>query len=326
MPQVKRFATEGDIHYDVPLSRFASAAFADASDPASGLIADQVFPEIGVGKQSDFYYILNPDDFMRASDAERAPGTRANRIEFSVATSNYFAKNYALANETPLEDMVNADAPVQMRENSTNLIVSDLKLGQEVRVANLVTSISNVGSGVALSGATAWSALSSSTPIADASTARGFIRSRTGLTPNTAIMDDATFEILRQHPDLLDLYKYTSGGTVSEEEIARAFRVNRILVAGAVQNTANEGSAFVGANVWSNVCLFAHIGPATGLKSRTLGGRFSWRHPSFPANFGVKRTVMDEAGSEHVEVVEAGHYQDEQVIARDLGFLYTGTI
>lgn len=326
MRKIRRYGTGADFKaVDVPLSNFAVAAYAEEME---GMVADRLFPLVPVGKQSDGYYILTAADWLRINDAERAPGTRANRIEWSTSTSTYFCPNYALATETPLEDFINADVALNIRENNSDFIVENLKRGREKRVANICTSISNLGSGVALSGATAWSAYSSSTPLADVSTGRAFIRSRTGLAPNTMVMDDGTFDILRFHPDLLDLYKHTQPGGLTEADIAKAFRVKNLWVADAVENTAQDdvSATLTGADVWGNNALLCYVGPATGRKTKTFGVRFGWTNPIYGTAFATKRKVEDEAGEAHIEVQEAGHYEDEVVVARDLSYGFTSTL
>ena len=68
------------------------------------------------------------------------------------------------------------------------------------------------------------------------------------------------------------------------------------------------------------------VGATTGLQSQTFGLRFNWRPPSFPANMGVTRTVENAAGSQHVEIIEAGYYQDERIVAGELAYVIQNTL
>jgi len=307
----------GDAHVDVPLSNFAVRAF-DAGE--EGMVANELFPEIGVGKQSDKYYVIEKDAFLRVPNTLRAPRAKPRRVNFTVSSDSYFANNYALATDNALEDLSNADTAIQLRQNGTDLVVGLLRKDQEVRVANIVTSISNVGSGVTLSGSNKWGDPQSN-PMADVTTAHAFIRSQTGLVANTAVVDWDTLMILRRHPDLLDMYKYTSGGELNDGQIKEVLRVSKLLVPHGIKENALEGGTSSLTNVWGNVCVLARIGPATGVRSITAGGRFRWKNPIYPANFGVLTNVENRAGEAKVEVLEAGFYQDEKVIARDL--MYT---
>lgn len=314
----------GDAHHDVPLSNLAVMAF-DTQD--ADHVGDTLFPEVPVGKQSDRYYIIDGEAFLRVPDTRRAPRDKAKRVEFDVSSDSYFAHNFALAGENALEDLENADLAIQLRQNTTRLVVSVLKRDQELRIANLVTSITNLGSGVILSGANLWSAATSD-PLGDINTAHAFIRSRTGLLPNVAVVDWDTTMVLRRHPQLLDLYKYTVGGELTDGQLMAVLKVPQVLVGKGVRENQLEGSAASSmTNIWGNNCLLAHVTKTpTGLQTVSFGLRFRWKNPIFPSDFGVQTKVEAGAGERKVEVVEAGYYQDEKVVARNLSYLINTTL
>lgn len=308
----------GDAHFDVPLSNFASAGF-DITDDA--FIADRVFPVVNVGKQSDRYYQILKHDFNRKVETLRAPRTAANRITFSVSSDAYFADNFALAAENALEDLANADMAVGLRQNSIRLVQRVMRLDQEIRVASLVTTPANVGSSVLLTGADSWFSTQSADIIGQASSAHAFIRSQTGLIPNTAIIDWDSYQMALSNTRLFDAFKDSGGaaGFITDAHLARVLKVDNLLVGRAIVNTS--GSGWDAVNVWGNHCVFAQVSPATGLQSMTAGARFRWQPPIFPANFGVMTGVENGAGQRKVEIVEAGMFQDEKIIAQDL--IYT---
>ena len=248
-----------DGHLDVPLSNVAVRGFNDGTD---GLIGNSIFPEVPVGKQSDKYYIIDKAAFLRIPDALRAPKTQARNVEFRVSSESYFADNYALAAENALEDLANADNAIKLRENSTILVTGNLRRGAEERVANLITSASNLGSGVALTGANKWSDFVGSDPIADVNTGHATIRQNTGLRANTMIIDFDTIMVIRRHPKILDMFKYTSGGEVTDQALKDVFKVERILVGDGVKENQLEGDAASSmTNIWGNNAVLARIGP-----------------------------------------------------------------
>jgi hypothetical protein len=99
-----------------------------------------------------------------------------------------------------------------------------------------------------------------------------------------------------------------------------------MLISHGVLNTAIEGADAAMSNVWGNLFMLAHTGPGTGLRSQTFGGRFRWRNPIFPSDFNVQTAVYNRAGEEKVEVLEAGYFQDERIIARDLAYVIKDTL
>lgn len=313
--------TTRDVHIDVPLSNIAVEAFATGN-----FVGQQLFPVVDVRKQSDKYYTINKDSWLRIpSSTLRSPKQSPTRVEFDVSSDSYFADNFALASENAHEVLANADDPIQLRARTTRYLVDMLMRDQEVRIANLCTSITNIGSGVVLAGSNKWSNYLGSDPIADVTTGHAFIRSQTGLRANTAVMDADTYQIVRRHPVLLDMYKYTQGGLVNDTELREVFRVERLIVSDAIRNTAVEGAAFASANIWGNNFLLCHVAPATGVRTATFGLSFRWLHPDLPAPFGV-RVYNDPDPGKKTEITELSYYQDEKVIAKQLAYCVASTL
>lgn len=315
----------GDAHVDIPLSNLAVEAFSTGEEE---FIADALFPDVAVGKQSDKYYVIDKDRFLAlpTAGALRAPKTVARKVQFEVSSNSYFAHDYRLGNENALEDLANADMAIRLRENSVRVVVSELRRAQESRIANLVTSASNLGSGVLLTGTAKWNDFVNSSPLSAINTGHAFIRSQTGLLANTAVIDWDTMQVVRRHPELLDLYKYTSGGELAMQQLMDVFKVQRLLVGRGIQQNALPGGTSSMTNIWGNNVLLAHVETQTGLQTKTLGLRFSWRPEGFPLPFSVERQVFAGAGQPKVEVVETGHFQDEKLVAPDLGYLIGTTL
>jgi len=316
-------ASGPDVHHDTLLSNLAVAAFAN---PLDGLVGKQLFPVVPVPKQSNRYAILDKSAFLRNEDALRAPRTEARRVEFMVSSAPYFCDNYALASEIALEDLANADDVFALRDNTSQLVVGDLSRAEEIRLANICTSITNLGSGVQLTGAAKWSDFVNSDPLGDINTAHAFIQQRTGLIANTAVLDFDTYKILRRHPDLLDMYKYTASGMLTQDQIGEVLDVQQLLIARGIKENATEGQASSMGTIWGNVCFLAHIEQATGLQTRTFGLRFQWQPDGFPAPIVASTRREDGAGTRNVEIIQAEHFQDEVVVARDLAYLIQNTL
>lgn len=325
------YASDRGVYTDTPLSDFATAAFA-AANSMENFVAERFAPAINVGKQSAFYPVIDPQAFQRAevNGALRAPKTRANKVDWTLSSAQFFCHNYALAHDIALEDMRNEDAAVNLRENGTLLVVGGLKLLQEIRVANLVTSISNVGSGVVLTGVNKWSDAVNSDPLAAITTAQAFIRQRTGLRPNTAVVDEDTFAIMRRHPQLIDYYKYTAGGLLPASLIANLIGIPEanLLIAGGVRDNQREGlGASSITNIWGNCFVLAHVGANLGQQSQIPVARFQWNENGvYPNNLGVLTSQDDSAGSTHSETIEVGHFQSENIVARNLCYTIRDTV
>lgn len=314
--------TTRDVHIDTPLSNIAVEAFRSGN-----FVGPRLFPVVPVGKQSDVYYTITKNTWLRTpASTLRQPKTAPRRIEFDVSSDRYFADNFALGGENAHEALANADSPIMLRQRTTRMVVESLMRDMEVRIANQVTSISNVGSGVSLTGADKWSDYANSDPISAVNTAQAFIRGTTGVVPNTMLVDWDTWKVVRRHPVLLDIYKYTQAGLLTTAQLAEAFDIPNIIVADPIRNVAKEGATASITNIWGNNALICYVDPAApSIQTVTLGLGFRWQAPELPAAMAT-RVYDDPDPGKKVEIVEVGYYQDEKIVARDLAYLIGSTL
>lgn len=319
--------TQRAIHHDVPLSNYAVEAF--ASGPTQGFIAQTLFPIVPVSKETDEYYIIEPSTWLQVHSGRRSRMQAPNEVEWGVSSGNYTAKNWALRDANPLEDLANADTALDLRNTSADFVTSMLLRGYEQRVANIVTSISNCGSGVALTAGDKFSDYINSSPLAVVTTATAFLRKKTGLRPNVCAMDADTFDILSRHPELLDLFQYTQGGLVTTSDMAKVFKIPSIVIADGVYNSAvtnvDSGDVGVGANIWGNFLFLGHVTPGASMKVRSFGATMRWSPEGIQTPMQAYRYLDPDPGTKK-EWTEVGVYQDEKVVAKDLGYVVTGTL
>jgi len=310
------------VHHDRPLSNLSLMAF----ESSPGFIGQRLFPIINVGKESDRYYIIEKESWLRAPNALRARKSSAATVKYTVSSESYYCDNYALRTDNALEDLSNADTALQLRRDSALFLTDMLLRDLEVRTANIVTSISNVGSGVTLSGTSQWSDYVNSDPLADVTTGHAFIRQNTGLKANVAAMSEDTFEILRRHPQLLEMYKYTSGGQLDQQQLASALNVSELLISSAVYNSnlRNVSNTASMSTIFGNNLFLAHVRAGQTLKTQTFGLTFRWRPEGIASPMQAVR-YMDGDPSKKVEWTEVGHYIDNKVVAKDLGYLIAST-
>ena len=156
-------------------------------------------------------------------------------------------------------------------------------------------------------------------------TGHAFIRQNTGLVANTALLDFDTYQTVRRHPVLLDMYKYTQGGLVNDAELREVFKVQKLLVANCIRNAALENATASMVNIWGNNFLLCHVAPSTGMRTATFGLQFRWLNPELPAPWAV-RVYDDPDPGKKCEITEAGYYSTEKVIARELAYLVNATL
>jgi len=324
--------TKGDVHVNRPLTNISIAYLQDARD----FIADMVFPNIPVPKQSDSYWTYDRSFFNRDEMKIRAPGTESAGSGYEVDPNNtYFAPVRAFHHDIPDQVRANADEQINPDRDATNLITHKAMIHREVQWAaqyftTSIWSLDRTGVAAAPTGNEflQWNdALS--TPIEDIRNAKRNVKESTGYKPNTLVLGAAVIDSLYDHPDIVDRIKYgqTPNGPadVTVADLANLFKNPRILVSEGIQNTAAEGVAESNAFIMGKAALLCHSAPTPGLMTPSAGYTFSWTGFLGASSSGqrVKRFRMDALESDRIEIDMAF---DQKVVAADLGEFFATAV
>ena len=314
-------ATGHDVHIDQPLTEIL------INYRPTGMIADQVLPIVPVMKQSDLFYEFAQGDLWRIPDTVRAPLTKSKMVGFNISSSTYFAKNYALAAGVAIEDAVNADAALRLRESKGRFILDLLTLDWENRLAALVINTSNVGTVATVS--SLWSDHSNSDPVADFDAAIARIRDATGYLPTHAVIGWRAWQDLKRNSTLRALIFPAPGATqptaglLSTTQVANVFDLQQVLIGGTMRNTAAEGLDLTLADVWGPH-VFLYYSP--GMPSRetpAYGYSFRWTGPGI-ANLSVEDLGFDKRLKGNI--LDVGFYQDEKVTGSNFGTVIASVV
>ena len=313
--------TARDVHIDRPLSNLVVGF-----EPA-GTIVQDFLPVVQVAKQSDLYYKYTKGDFFRIpSTTIRAPKTKGRTVDFNVSSETYYAANYALVDEISYETMANQDTPLNVKEKSARNLKNLLMLDWENRVANQITSGSNLGSYAAVSSKWSDGTAGNSDPFGDMQTAKDAVRATTGLEANTIIMGQSVYNALIKHADILDRIKYVQRGVVTRDLLAALFDVDTVLIGSSIKNTAEEGQADSFSSIWGTNTIVAHLtsGPNTDGRDPSLGYAFRWTNPMFGSPMVAES--WDDPDHGNYTNLRVQYYQDEKIAAAELGYLWTGCV
>jgi hypothetical protein len=178
---------------------------------------------------------------------------------------------------------------------------------------------------VTLSGSNQWSDETGSNPIDDIELAKETVLKNTGFELNTMILGYQVFRKLRHHPDIVDRMKYTSSQVVTADMLARVFEIDRILVAKAVKNTANEGATASLDFTHGKSVLLAHVANRPGVMVPSAGYHFSWNKPNngLQSPISISRWYSDDRKAWRIEAEAAW---DNKVVASDLGYFITSAV
>lgn len=307
---------------DVPLTNI-STAYIQSQDH---FIASKVFPVVPVQKQTDKYYAYTKNDWFRDEAQVRADATESAGSGYGLSTGSYSCDVYAMHKDIGYQTRANADSQINLDRDAAQFVTQRLLLRQEIQFVTDFFAPSIWGTDSTPSNL--WSDQTNSDPISDVETGKTTILQNTGQMANTLVLGYQVYVALKQHPDIVDRIKYTTGvtgRTVTPELLAAMFDVDRVLVAKAVKATNNEGETAAYSFTHGKHALLCHVAPSPGLLTPSAGYMFSWQGVSdgLGANIGVRRIDMPTKRAERIEGEVAF---DAKVIAADLGYFFASVV
>lgn len=311
--------TRNTVHVDAPLTNI-SVAYIQRQDV---FIAPKVFPIVPVDKASDLYFTYTKNDWFRDEAKVRPPASESVGSGYGVSTATYSCVNYAIHKDIPDQVRNNEDAPLNSDRDATEFITQRILLRQEIAWAASYFTTSVWGTDATPSNL--WDNYSTSDPISDVETGKRTILVSTGFMPNTLVLGYDVFKALKNHPDIVDRYKYTSSEVITEQMLARLFGVQRILVAQAIKATNNEGATGAYDFIYGKNALLCYTAPNPTILTPSAGYVFAWRGVSgmYGATVGVKKFRMEHLASDRVEAEVAF---DHKVVATDLGYFFSAAV
>lgn len=310
--------TPSDVHVNGPLTNISIAFMQDARN----FVADRVFPNIPVAKQSDLYFTYPRGMFLRSEMKKRAPASESAGIDYKVSNANYFAEVYALHHDIPDQRRSNTDNPLQPDREATELLSLQALIHREKAWATNYFAAGVWANDPTPS--TLWDAASGSDPLGDIETGIETMGESTGFEPNKGVMGRPVWGVLKNHADIVDRIKYgqTAPGAakVSLMALAQLIEINEVMVSRAIENTAAEGATDVFAYIAGKHFLLTYAAPNPGLMVPTGGYTFSWSGYSGagPAGQRISRERVPLKKADRVEIEQA---YVQALISSDLGYL-----
>lgn len=316
------FIPKNQLHIDKHLSNVA------LNYKPVGFFAQDIAPIVIVNKQTDLIPEFSQADLWRIDDTTRAPGAEANRVSISVSSQQYVAKNYALRADITIEDRANADPNfIRTLEEGRVMGVQDkLMLDWDRRVALQVTSTSNVGTSanVASSWAGADGGFANADPYGDILNVMDDVEDGTGYRPNAIVFGGEAWREFRQSDTVIDKVRMTgvtgAGMAIAQNQVRDLFEVERVSIARAYFNSADEGQAQTLARIFDPHVLVYYVPPRASIVVPSFMYSFRWSGNGL-SNMTVERLPFDRRTKS--EGVEIGYYQDELITSSALGGLVT---
>jgi hypothetical protein len=165
-----------------------------------------------------------------------------------------------------------------------------------------------------------------STPIEDINGESLAIIEKTGKKPNTLILGPRTFNVLRNHPDLLDRIKHTQRGVITTDLMAGLFDVPSVYVMYGTRDTSVEGTTGSGSFslIGDNDALLCYAEQSPGLRKASAGYRFIWTAGGRPLQ-GARMKRIEVPLREGVKI-EGEVWKDEKVVSSVLGAFFAAAV
>lgn len=224
----------------------------------SNLIAGTVFPSLKVKQFTGLLAGYGKDHLRIVNSVVGGKGKYRQVEGITRKSSSYHIEGHGLTSIVTEEDYNNVEDPYDAEQDETMALTTILALEKEKGLADVLNNVSVLTQNITLSGTSQFNDYANSDVIKVMTDAKKTIKAATGEAPNTAIMDWGVAEVLRYHPQLLDLlgFKYSRPGGLGNEELAKALNLRKIFIPDAAYNSAKEGQADVMTPIWAkNIVL-----------------------------------------------------------------------
>jgi hypothetical protein len=305
---------------NVALSNYAKAYRNNA------FVSELIAPRVDVARQSFQYVIFDRANQRNDRDVLRAPGARPQTVRRTYSSDTYMCKSHALAASVPFEEEQYAlGLGFSAKQNATKLLIDRINLAREVYVASLArdnTKFTNY-SDLSVGGSVyPWDdyQVGHSHPIVDVDNAKDLIK-QSGVLANAFIISTPVYKNLRNHPDIIDRFKYTTPGAIGLAELSQVFGVPVTEAAAIVLDKSNVGSW-----IWGGDAVLTYTQPAPTMDDVSAMKTFNWAAaPMTAGGYGVLE-FPDPYLDAKTDWESVDWYWDTKVTAAETAYLFKNTV
>lgn len=282
------------------------------------LIADMLAPRIAVNKESGLYFKNDKSNLIVPGTTKRALNGVAERVTGKLTTANYSLVEHTL--EEWIDDRIlkTYDAPFDPQKNATNRIAGQLQIEKENELIAALAAATASGNVVDSAGNWATAGTNLRTAVL---TGKDYIHVRTGVRPNTLVLDRLTYnQLISTNTDFKASIAYTSDKTEKNMRnlIAGYFDVENVYIAGGIKQSLPESGT--GSFLWSTkgIAYLAYINPTPAIEEPSALYQF---YKEDMTTVDVRR----EEGSKS-DVVRATDFYTMKVVDSDCVYKFLDTV
>lgn len=297
-------------------------AFMEHLGTMDDFIALKVLPFVRMGRKSASFSALTRETLLQDAAASRAPRSAYNRLDFSAKDKIYNCKEYGL--ECPVDDsertqyMNDFDA----EDAATKITAEALMRQLEIRTAAAVFNTTTwTGASLFTDHSAAPWATAATDIIKQVVDKIEIVRKNCGRKPNALVIGAALEPHLLNNTGIRA--QFPGAQMITLEMIRNALRgifgLTKLLIGGAAKNTALEGQAFAGADVWGDTyAMVAHVAEeGSSLLTPCIGRTMLWQ-PDSPEPVTAEMYRAEEVRS---DIVRCRQNLDTFIIDPNFGHL-----
>lgn len=298
----------------------------DLAADQAGYIGTKVMPIVDVQSQAGTFGKIPIEQLLQNSDTKRAPGSGYSRGNFTFQNASYACQEHG--HEEVVDDREAKmyaeyfDAEVVSTARAYNAVLRNA----EKRIADAVFDTATwTGASLTTTITHEWDDATNAVPITDVEAAVQKIYDNSGLWANALVINRKVFRNLRLCDQIRDRISSNGAGAselqgeITAQQIAQAFDLQHVIVAGGTQNTANEGQSASMSPLWSGeYAMVCKVATSPDFKEPCIGRTFHWSEDGSSVG-GTVESYREE--SVRGEVVRVRHDVDEIILYPQAGHL-----
>lgn len=297
-------------------------AFMEHLTNMTEFIGALVLPMFSTPKRAASFSAITRETLLQDAAALREARGNYNRVNLGAKDKSFSCEEFGL--EQVVDDVERAlyASDFDAEDAATKITARALMLQYEKRVAAAVfntTTWTGASLFTDVSGAP-WDTAGSAV-IAPTIAAKEKVRTLTGMMPNAMIIAEKQVQNLLTNTEIKAQFPGAPLITLEmlRSALASIFGLQKLIVGGAVRNSAIEGQAYAGADVWSDDYAMIAVIPDAGapLTTPCIGRTFIWTQDS-PNDVTVEMYREEQSRG---DVVRARHHVDEVIIDASFGHL-----
>lgn len=254
--------------------------FEYAEGPTMGLIGLELMPIYKTPVAAASYPVIPQEVMLKLPDVSRAPRGHYSRDDWE------YERGIFSTSEKGREELIDDSERKLMDQEApgaSDLIAVErawkfIMKAQEKRISSKVFDASTFS---AVSVTNEWDDPDNAVPVEDVNTGKLVMRSACGMLPDVLVISYYTFQKLKNVDSIVNLLKYTfpmlKMNKMTTTELAAVFDVPRVLVGGAVYDSAGKGITANITDIWDNeYAALVKISSGADLRQPGFGRTFLW--------------------------------------------------